>query len=194
MTKKITLDQINKAALDLGIEPAALRAVIEIECRGDGFDANGLPVILYERHIFYRLLRSINWITKSNEWAKAYPDLCNPSSGGYGKLSAQHDKLDRAAKLNRDVALQSCSWGVGQVMGFHWKALGYASIQEFVNLMYRDEAAQLDAMCRFIKVNKLVGALQRHDWAAFARGYNGGDYKRNNYDTRLATAYAKFKK
>ena len=48
-------------------------------------------------------------------------------------------------------------------------------------------------MANFIKGNNLSTALQRHNWVSFARGYNGKDFKRNEYDTRLAAAHAKFK-
>jgi peptidoglycan hydrolase-like protein with peptidoglycan-binding domain len=34
--------------------------------------------------------------------------------------------------------------------------------------------------------------LQRRNWTSFARGYNGRNYKKNEYDTRLAAAFAKF--
>lgn len=192
MSKKLTDAQIQAQAKALGIEVACLRAVIEVECKGSGFNDDGTPVILYERHKFYSGLRAINWLTKSNEWYKLYPDLCNPVAGGYGKFSEQHGKLERASKLNRDVALESCSWGLGQVMGYHWSYLGYTSLQAFINAMYKDEASQLDAMCRYIKVNGLVGALQRKNWAAFAKGYNGVAYAKNQYDVKLAQAYKRF--
>lgn len=191
---KLTLSQINEQAKKLGIESACLRAVIEVECKGSGFNADGTPVILYERHKFYQGLQSIMWITKSKEWFKLYPDLCNPKQETkYGKYSEQHGKLERASKLNREVALESCSWGIGQVMGYHWRSLEYPSLQNFINAMYKDEASQLDAMCRYIKVNNLVGALQRKDWKAFAKGYNGSGYASNQYDVKLLNAYNKFK-
>ena len=192
--KSITGAQIREQASKLGVEAAALKAVIEVEAKSSGFNQDGTPVILYERHKFYEGLRAINWITKAKEWFKQYPDLCNPSPGGYGKYSEQHDKLARASKLNREVALESCSWGLGQVMGYHWKSLGYESLQSFINAMYKDEASQLDAMCRYISVNNLVNAVKSKDWKAFARGYNGKNYAINSYDTKLATAYTKWKK
>lgn len=192
--KSITDAQIREQASKLGVEAAALKAVIEVEAKSSGFNQDGTPVILYERHKFYEGLRAINWITKAREWFKQYPDLCNPSPGGYGKYSEQHGKLARASELNREVALESCSWGLGQVMGYHWKSLGYESLQSFINAMYKDEASQLDAMCRYISVNNLVNAVRSKDWKAFARGYNGKNYAINSYDTKLATAYAKWKK
>ena len=57
--------------------------------------------------------------------------------------------------------------------------------------MYRDEALQLEAMCRYIVTNKLINALKNKDWRAFARGYNGPAYARNSYDVKLGNAYKK---
>jgi len=120
------------------------------------------------------------------------PDLCSKSAGGYGLYSVQHQRLSAAAEYHRKSALESASWGLGQVMGYHWKSLGYKSLQAFVNAMYQDEASQLDAMCRYIKVNGLINALKNKDWKAFARGYNGLAFAKNNYDVKLANAYKKW--
>jgi hypothetical protein len=38
----------------------------------------------------------------------------------------------------------------------------------------------------------LLAALQSHDWAAFAKGYNGPGYAKNAYDVKLAEAYERF--
>lgn len=194
MNKKLTEAQIAALTRALGIEIAALRAVIEVECKGSGFNDDGTPVILFERHVFRQRLiankRDLDLALAMRE----RPDLCSKSTGGYGLYSAQHGRLNAAAQYHRDSALESASWGLGQVMGYHWKALGYPSLQAFINAMYRDEASQLDAMCRFIKVNNLINALKNKDWEAFARGYNGPAYAKNSYDVKLGNAYKKWSK
>lgn len=192
MSKKLTEQQIKDAAKNAGIEYAALKAVIEVEARSSGFFSTGEPAILFERHKFWEQLGAIKWFTMRLKIMMLHPRICNRFAGGYGRYSEQHDKLRIAASYNRDIALQSCSWGVGQVMGYHWEALGYESLQSFINDMYESEAKQLDAMIRYIKVNNLVDELQRHDWAGFARGYNGVAYKKNNYDEKLRQAYRKY--
>jgi hypothetical protein len=101
--------------------------------------------------------------------------------------------LEKAIKLNRKSALQSVSWGIGQVMGFNYKVAGFGSINTMVADMVKDENSQLRAMATFIKGNGLAGALQRKNWVSFARGYNGADFKKNDYDTRLSAAHAKYK-
>lgn len=192
--KTLTNEQIKDLANKHGIEYAGLKAVVEVEASGKGFIGD-VPKILYEPHIMYRLLTKKNYITIRNNLMKAHPNLCYPRWGTYryGAESIQHKRLEVASQFNRDTALESCSWGLGQVMGFHWKSLGYESLQAFINDMYESEAKQLEAMIRFIKVNGLLLALKNKDWVKFARGYNGSGYAKNKYHIKLANAYAKYK-
>lgn len=192
--KKLTNEQIKQLATEHGIEYACLKAVIEVEASGNGF-VNGLPKILYEPHVMYRLLTQDRWITVRNRMMLEQPKLCYVRWGThkYGKVSEQHTRLAIATKYSREHALQSCSWGLGQIMGFHWKSLGYESLQAFINDMYHSEAKQLEAMMKFIQVNKLLIHLKNKDWAKFAKGYNGAGYAKNNYHTKLANAYNKYK-
>jgi hypothetical protein len=189
--KKLTDDQIQSQAKVLGIEVTALKAVIEVECKGSGFNVDGTPVILFERHVMRQRLIANKQTGILNEMMVKRPDLCSKTSGGYGLYSAQHGRLNAAAQYHRTSALESASWGIGQVMGYHWGALGYKSLQAFINAMYKDEASQLEAMCRYIKVNNLINALKSKDWKSFARGYNGIAYAKNSYDVKLAIAYKK---
>lgn len=192
--KILTNEQIKDLANKHGIEYACLKAVVEVEASGKGFIGD-LPKILYEPHIMHRLLTKKNYITIRNNLMKAHPNLCYPRWGTYkyGAESIQHKRLEVASQYNRDTALESCSWGLGQVMGYHWKSLGYESLQAFINDMYESEAKQLEAMIRFIKVNGLLLALKNKDWVKFARGYNGAGYAKNKYHIKLANAYAKYK-
>ena len=192
MSKKITIAQIQRQAAELGIEPAALQAIHEVECRGSGFNADNTPVILFERHVMRQRLIAGKLFSIAEKMEIEQPNLCSKTSGGYGLYSVQHQRLSAAAEYHRESALESVSWGLGQVMGYHWKSLGYKSLQAFVNAMYQDEASQLDAMCRYIKVNGLINALKNKDWKAFALGYNGKGYAKNSYDTKLANAYKKW--
>lgn len=192
MNKKLTPDQITQAAKDIGVPAAALRAVIDVECKGDGFNNDGTPVILFERHVFRQRLIANGKPDIALKAMRERPDLCNTTTGAYGLYSAQHNRLAVAATFDRDSALESASWGIGQVMGYHWKDLGYVSLQAFINDMYRDEASQLKAMCKFIVKNGLDKYLRNRDWKNFAQRYNGKDYAKNSYDVKLATAYKRW--
>ena len=192
MSKFLTDQQIKEAATKADIPYAALKAVIEVEARSSGFFSTGEPAILFERHKFWEQLGAIRWFTMRLKIMVLHPRVCNKYSGGYGLFSEQHEKMRIAASYNRDIALQSASWGIGQVMGYHWESLGYPSLQSFINDMYHSEARQLEAMIRYIKVNNLVDELKRGDWTGFAFGYNGPKYKKNNYDEKLRQANNKY--
>ncbi|GAB3024298.1 hypothetical protein GCM10027051_31130 [Niabella terrae] len=179
-----------EAAALLGCDEASVRAVADVESSGDGFliwKGKTVPKILFERHYFSRLT--------SGKYDKSHPTISNPVAGGYGTYSIQHDKLSEAVALDREAALQSCSFGMFQIMGANFKQAGYPDIQSFVNAMYNGVNDHLRAFCNFIKNDsRLLNAIRNKDWASFARYYNGPAYKKNNYDNKLKTAYQKYSK
>ena len=101
--------------------------------------------------------------------------------------------IDRAAAFSRPAALESVSWGIGQIMGAHWKALGFGSVEEMVELARSGAAGQIRLLILFLEKNGLIPLLNARGWAAFARRYNGPAYRRYAYDTKLAAAYARHK-
>lgn len=178
---------IDVAADALGVQVAALMAVNEVESRGEGF-LNGNPIVLFERHVMHKRLAAAG--KDADALAARYPDLVNPKRGGYRGGAQEWYRLNLARQIDPDIADESASWGAFQIMGYHWRALGYASIGDFVSAMSRNEAAQLDAFVRFIKAaDGLHKALKARKWADFAKAYNGPAYKENMYDTRLQRAY-----
>jgi hypothetical protein len=60
--------------------------------------------------------------------------------------------------------------------------------------MSRSERDQLELFATFVRNAGLLEALRKKNWAAFAKGYNGNSYASRGYHTRMATAYAKYKK
>ncbi|NEM19172.1 N-acetylmuramidase family protein, partial [Escherichia coli] len=71
--------------------------------------------------------------------------------------------------------------------------LGYADVQDFVERMSRDENEQFEAFVRFIAAEPaLLKALQAKRWSVVAKLYNGADYLRNMYDTKLERAYERY--
>lgn len=190
------LDYSYVAAL-LESDEAAVKAVASVESNGEGLikdnQGNLVPKVLFERHIMFQRLRDFTAI-KSADMAAKYPDIVNPKAGGYKGGLGEHERLQRAVMIDRNTALESASWGCFQIMAHHWKALGYSSVQAFVNAMY-SEQGQLDAFVKFIKADKrLVKALQEKDWVTFSRIYNGPAYQKNNYHTKMKEAYEKFSK
>lgn len=194
MFSQSVINKIKKIAADLGVEPAALLAVAEVESAGvDTWVVNGknLPAIRFEGHYFYKRLKGAK-LQKAIEQGLASPKagaVKNPTS-----YSARYALLDRAAKIDETAAYESTSWGLGQVMGAHWKKLGYASVQDLVAAAKKGADGQVEIMAKFIKAFGLVTKLRNKDWPGFAGAYNGPAYRVNRYDTKMASAYKRWSK
>lgn len=202
MTKRLTDCDFKIAAQRLGVDEASVRAVTEVEASGDGFLPDGQIDILYERHIMYRQLGKIWSRDQILQAQTKHPNLVNSKTGGYAtgatafeRGKREHDRLRAARLISNYAALESCSWGMFQIMGFHWSMLGYQSPVDFVLTLSRSEADQLEAFCRFIEKNtQLLNALRTRDWVQFARLYNGSNFAKNQYDSKLRNAYRKWSK
>jgi hypothetical protein len=177
----ISVAEIDAFAHRLGCSVAQLAAVAAVESSGGGFDRNGRPKILFERHYFHRLT--------DGRWSPAV--FSDPDAGGYDVSS--WDKLAAACGRAPDAAFASASWGKFQVMGAHWSRLGYASPFELAASCRVGEVAQYELLARFLEENNLLEELRAlsgraEDCRAFARAYNGPGYERNAYHTKLAAA------
>jgi hypothetical protein len=168
----------------LGIGAPDMWAVLTVETRGCGFLADRRPLILFERHIFHR--------RTDGRYDAAHPNISSPKPGGYAGGTREYARLEQAIALDRTAALNSTSWGIGQVMGFNSRAAGFNTVDEMVAACVDSEDRQLVATANFLRSLRLHEALARRDWAAFARGYNGPDYRKNNYDARLHSAFEAF--
>ncbi len=182
------LDDIDlpKLGHKLGVGEDEMHAFIDVETRGYGFDKLGRPLMLFEPHVFYRNLSG----PKRDQAVKA--GLAYKTWGAKPYPKDSYPRLRAAIAIDETAALKSASWGLGQVMGDSYDAAGFKSVQYMVEAMKDDEELQLEAAVNFILANKLDDELRRHDWAGFARGYNGPGYAKNTYDVKLAEAYRKW--
>lgn len=196
--KFLSEDNLKEFAQKYSLELATIKAVNEVESRGKGFLNDGRPVILFEGHIFWRLIKQANLDPDSfvNEFTQNIL---------YGKWTKKHyqggvkeySRLEKAAGMSddekiKDAAYSSASWGSYQIMGFHATNLGYTSIDQFVSKMYEHEKEHLKAFGMYLEYAQLIPAIQAKDWAVFAKGYNGPSYKKNKYDEKLLRAYNKY--
>lgn len=178
-------DGISKALDVLKVGAAELWSVLSVETSGVGFFPDRRPKILYEQHVFSRLT--------AHKFDASNPDISNPKAGNYGSTgSHQYDRLLAAIKLNREAALQSASWGLGQTMGFNFADTGSSSVEDMVQRMTRAENDQLLCTARQMAKSGSINALRARDWTNFARNYNGPSFAVNNYDARLRAAFNGF--
>lgn len=181
------------------IEPAALLSVVEVESAGKSLEQDGrTPRLLFERHVFYRELKK----------AKATADLSRAQLEGLahsdwrretqykdqGTSAKRLALFQRARTINEECAIRSCSWGVGQTMGFLAEELKFGDAKKmFAYMVTGGVPAQVECMVREIKRKGIDKHLNNHAWAAFAKVYNGPKFAENKYDTKMASAYEKWK-
>lgn len=171
----------------IGVGEDEVRAVIEVETAGGGYDRSGRPKMLFEPHVFWRELGPGPSRTAAEAQGLAYPRW-----GTLRYPADSYPRLERAMAISPAAALRSASWGLGQVMGFNHRAAGFSTPGDMVAAICDSEVAGLEAMLSFIESEGLDDDLRRHDWSGFARGYNGPGYATNGYHTRLAAAFARW--
>lgn len=176
-------------AMHNGFNPRAMRAVAKVESSGGGWDDSGLLKCLYERHYLFRRVKVALGLLSS-----ATPGGYTIDADGDGVNDSWEKLADASGRWGMATVFECASFGKFQIMGAHWKALGYASVLEFVWQLSRTEAAHYQAFAAFIRVNGLTAALNRVDGnpencRAIAKGYNGGGYAAGRYHEKIAAAW-----
>ena len=185
----VTDADIEAIAGRLGCAARQIKAVARVEGAGAGWDKDGLLKLLWERHYLWRRVKI------------ALPLLSNSSPGGYTTdtdkdgINDSWEKLaDATGLFGFNVAAECASVGKFQVMGAHWKALGYRSVADFYWRLSRSEAEHYEVFARYIEVNGLLPALRCVDGnptnaEALAFGYNGSGGVAAGYHTKIAEAF-----
>lgn len=180
---KLTTEQIKALAAKYGLTYAQLRAVIGVESGGIGFSATtGKIIIQFEPSWFKRNKADWKKDTKNVTW----------QTNGVENQTEEWRAFNSAFASDANAAMKSTSVGLMQVMGFHWKLLGFKDVGAMWDFTKESEANQLELGLKFISSNpKMLKALKTNDWATFSYYYNGEQYRKFNYDTRLKAAYEK---
>lgn len=204
----------------LGIEVASVYATEMTEGSGKGFDAKGRPLILFEPHVFWRLLKAKGklpddytiplendkGVVIGTEINPRYADILYPNWGSrpYPKtMDERWQQVSRAMAVDEECALQSASWGKYQIMGFHWKACGCKNIDDFVDQMKLDEDMHLQLFTHFLLSTGMHKPLRLREGQrnltmtqieAFVEKYNGKGYKKNDYHNKWYRHYLNYKK
>lgn len=189
--KAITDDQLKKISLSLGDVQgtARIRAVAVVESGGSGWFDTGHVKILYERHKFYQY--------NTDTTAPKSTFFNFPTGGNYtvddnkNDVNDNWEKLFRACEFDPLAAFMSISMGKFQVMGFHYKAMGFNTPYDMLFSMVSNEEAHYVCLVKYIMANNLQCAYLTMDSSSsncipFAKGYNGSGYAKFSYDKKLA--------
>jgi hypothetical protein len=182
------LDDIDlpRIASRIGCGEDELHAFMDVEAAGSGFDKQGRPKMLFEPHVFYRNLSG----AKRQQAVSQGLAYARWRAGNYPRDS--YPRLLKAMAIDEVAALRAASWGLGQILGENHRLVGRATPQAMVRAFMEDEEAHLEAMVAFLIANEIADDLREHRWAVVARVYNGPGYRLNDYDGRMAAAYAKW--
>lgn len=190
--KAINEEQLLQLSKELGdTSTKRMKAVATVESGGSGWFTSGLPKILYERHYFYKL--TSDSIRKLSGW------FINKVAGGYSTdannngINDSWEKLAEAACRDPDAAFKSVSIGKFQVMGSHYKMLGFSHPIEMLWAATQSEYEHYKMLVGYIKGTNLTKAYlalgtDPEKCRLFAAGYNGPAYTKYNYHLKLAKA------
>jgi len=165
-----------RAAARLNVPVANIMAMAAVESAGETFwllDGKPVVPVRFEAHWFGKLT--------SYRFNDRHPDLScvswHPELAARTRAGAW-DQVNRARAIDRDAANQATSWGAFQVMGMHWKRLGYPDVQAFIGSMSdHGDDGQMDAFARFIEADHALWAsLAIGAWRDVEQRYNGGGY------------------
>lgn len=178
--EKLTNKDVESLSVKYGYPVKRVNAVIEVESNGLGFDPKtGKIIIQFEPSWFKR--KKKDWITYSNNSLWQHNKV--------GNQKEEWSAFNSAFAIDKDAAMQSTSIGKMQVMGFHFKLLGFKTVGEMWDFAKESEKNQVELGLMFIKKNaNLNSAILKGDAKKFAYNYNGELYHLYNYDNKLIKA------
>jgi len=182
---KEIVQQITK---EFGYEWESVMSFLNVETGGRGFDTKTAKLIIQFEPV---------WFRKKEPYAPSGKWSVNKVDVQVQEWIAFND----AFKMRPLSAMSSTSIGIGQVMGGHWRRLGYSSVGAMWDDAKKGLERQIWQVCQFIKTDpQLEKALKRHDWNAVAYLYNGPKYKelaikwgRTPYNISMKLEYTQLK-
>lgn len=180
---------IKVIAMPFKIESAAIMAFVEVETGGRGFDPQTEKLSIQFEPVWFKRRDPY---APSGLWSVNRVDV----------QSKEWEAFNDAFHKNKNAAMEATSIGLGQIMGFHWKRLGYASVGEMWDDAKKGLDRQVWQICQFIATDPaLKAAMVAHDWHRVATIYNGSGYKelavkyhRLPYNQSLEIAYNKYRR
>ena len=108
------LDKIKEISNQFSFDWRVIAAFIEVETGGKGFNSDGKIMIQFEPSWFKRYVPN----APAGIWSTNKVDV----------QSKEWKAFNNAFAINKEAAMLSTSIGLGQIMGFHYKRLGYKTV------------------------------------------------------------------
>jgi len=166
-----------------GFDTAVMLAFIAVETGGKGFNHDGKIMIQFEPH----------WFKKKAPYAPSGKWSLNKVEVQSKEWPAFNDAFVK----NKDAAMESTSIGLGQIMGFHFRRLGFKTVGDMWNHAKKSLENQIWQIAKFIDTDSaLKNAIKNKDWLTIAKIYNGAGfmeiarkYGREPYNISMENAY-----
>ena len=177
---------IKNVAVTFGLSPGNVASFVEVETGGKGFSVDGKITIQFEPA----------WFKKQAPFAPSGLWSVNKVDVQVKEWTAFNDAFAK----NPTAAMLSTSIGLGQIMGFHYKRLGYNTVGEMWDDAKKGLDRQIWQLCKCISTDiKLKSCLLAGDWDGVATLFNGAGYKalaakygREPYNISMAKAAKKY--
>ncbi len=133
----LTEEDFQKVAKELGVETAAIKAVVSIEAGSAmrGFWAPGIPVINFDATMYRK------YASKATSKAGAKGESVPATLTGYARK--EWTQLINARKVNAQGANMGTFWGMFQIGGFNYKICGCDNVDQYVKRTSYSELEQL---------------------------------------------------
>lgn len=161
---------LSELGRQIGIDPYWLKAVLSQESNANS------SAIRFEPHLFNRFMNKKNRPERMPHTPRD-PEQCRRS--GKGCPTATPSESDKAAfetayKIDKEAAIRSTSWGLGQVMGEHLLKI-QPDPDKAVETFYRDSAGiSASLLVKWFKQNpQALQHAKNKDFKAFSLIYNG---------------------
>ena len=186
------------------IDVACAVAVLCVESSGKGFEPSNRDrvIIRFENHKFWKywgrrdpdLYRRHFQYRKGQAWKDHTwrSDQEQEWRRFHGNQRSEWEVLDFARAIDDDAALMSISMGAPQIMGFHFQAIGYQSVQEMFQAFGEEMSAHIQGLFDFMST-AMVHHLQVLNFSEFAGMYNGSGQK-ERYGRWIDDHYRAFKR
>ena len=167
---------------ELRIEYEVLVAIAKQESSSTSFRF-GLPVMLFEGHVFERCIRKAGYSPSSliSDNRKLGDIIKITPYRKYGSYRNQKRRYELATSVDQECAIMACSWGKFQLLGENWEMVGCESANDLFRTM-GTEQGQLDLFIAYLRAKDgLVEALRDKDWLRIKQLYQGyKQHDRNN--------------
>lgn len=176
------------------IDPLLLHALANIESDGQGFQNDRIKIRL-ENHILVARCETAKHTFKynlSDTWRNhTFRSNDGTIKNSHTSQENEYEALAIANFLCSDYAYQSMSMGVFQLMGFHFKTIGFNSAKLMYEYMSESPEREMQVFSRFLLKNeRLYTAFIEQDFMTIALIWNS---QQPNFAERLESEYTTLK-